>query len=219
MDILLLHGFSASSTDLKGTIKALKDKGHQVTAPELKNCTLSGQQHFSSDKWVEDAEETLLNFAASTQNDFAIAGHSLGGVLCAYLLTSSLPKQITNRISKCAFLATPAGIDRNFLDFWRTVPSHKTDWPFSLQVEMFSFLQHVDSLFSKVNIPSIVLQGGNDIHIPPSSGEKLSKMLGENCIQLSSHPAADHFFPAYGNTSSTYLHHILADFFYSTKRP
>jgi len=218
MDILFFHGFSASPWDLRGAINTLEKSGHQVTATTLKSCSIYGPQHSSSDQWVAEAEQTLLNFAESTSNDFAIAGHSLGGILCAYLLNRSLSEQITNRISKCAFLATPAGIDKSFLEFWKTDASHKIKWPFSLQVQMLSFLQHADCLFNEVNIPSVVLQGGKDKHIPPSSGKTLSEMLGKNCTEYSMHQDADHFFPAYENTSSIYLHQKLAAFLSDNER-
>lgn len=213
MNILFFHGFSSHPDSLQKIVTCLAKDGHQVTTPFMASFSLHNGKHSSIQEWYEEAEKEFYDFALSARGDICLAGHSLGGAVCAHLLSKdTLKEEFTRRISKCAFLASPAGIDDEFLAFFRNSSSAGIDWPFSLQAQMFSFLRSTDLIYDKISIPSIVLQGGRDSHIPPSSGAVLAQRLGKYCHKLCTHPEADHFFPNGSSAGANHLQKKLAAF-------
>ncbi|WP_136809439.1 alpha/beta hydrolase [Desulfosediminicola flagellatus] len=217
MNILFFHGFDSHPDSLQRSIDCLTKAGHQVTAPFMTSFSLNNGKHSAPQQWFEDAQSLLNTFVTTTRGDIAIAGHSLGGAICAHLLGQINPEtdrnDLTRRISKCAFLASPAGVDDRFLAYWRETSSEQIDWPFSLQVQMFSFLQRCDAKYMNVSIPSLVLQGDSDVHIPPSSGIALAEKLGIHCHSIHTHSEADHFFPNNSSSGARYLQEKLVAFF------
>ena len=214
MNILFFHGFSSHPESLQKTVDCLAKDGHYVVSPPMTSFSLQHGRHASAREWLQEAEVVLSEFASATEGDICLAGHSLGGAVCAHLLAGSrLQKECVNRIVKCAFLASPAGIDDHFLTFWKETSIDQLDWPFSLQVQMLSFLRRVDSLYPNISVPSIVLQGGNDVHIPPSSAAVLAESLGSSCHWYCMHPQADHFFPNGASAGARYLQNKVATFF------
>mgnify|MGYP001365211419 CR=1 FL=1 len=216
MDILFIHGFNSTPQDLRETIQLLQQHGHRVIAPSMKSFALDDGQdklaYHSTQEWLDEVKQAFISFCDETTGDVGLAGHSLGGAICTHLLTSETLVSIKNRVTRCAFLATPAGVDDHFLNFWRTTSSEQIFWPFSLQVQMFSFLRQCDRLFNELKTPSIVLQGEQDLHIPPSSGSALAEQL-QDCRGCWTHPDADHFFPNSRSAGARYLQAKLVKFF------
>lgn len=192
--IFFLHGYGASPKTLARAVVLLREHDHRVHVPHLTTFSLKHGSRNPQD-WLEEATAKFVNYSSSVDGRFFLAGHSLGGVLCAHLLTSTLTQKIAQRIPACAFLATPAGIDTSFINFWQTKSSYGRKWPLALQAQIFLFLQQTDKKFSEVHIPCLVLQGGRDTHIPASSGKALCRKLGKYCLGQVTHPEADHFFP------------------------
>lgn len=211
-EVLFFHGFGVGPESLKKTIDAMRNNGFTVSAPAMRSFALYEDDFFEPDEWVAEAEHVVLNFLESNDSSFYLAGHSLGGVICAHLLTGRLRKKLERKVRGCAFLATPAGINHKFLKFWDCAASKKISWPFALQVKMFSFLRQADALFGKIMIPAIIIQGKRDIHIPPSSASMICREMGGNCYCLSTHPNADHFFVNGDGEAETILQQNLIDF-------
>ncbi|SDP48593.1 alpha/beta hydrolase [Desulforhopalus singaporensis] len=213
MNVLFFHGFSANPADLEKSVTLLTRNGHTVFTPAMTTLGADGKNYGPPGAWLKEAGTLFQTYANTTEHPFCIAGHSLGGVLCARILTSpTLQKTYIDKVAGCAFLATPAGIDEKFLHFRNAQSIGQTPWPFALQVKMFSFLRESDTFYRKVPVPSVVLQGGSDRHIPPDSGKTLAGLLGSNCTALYHREKADHFFPNGSSTAARFLQKKLANF-------
>lgn len=214
-NILFFHGFSSNPNSLFGAADLLEKNGHHVHVPYMTSFSYAAKHIPSQQHWIEEAELVIQKYFINIRDDFCLAGHSLGGAICAQLLTTALNKDWRDHISGCAFLATPAGIDSHFMAYWRKQASQYISWPFRLQVQMFSFLQQTDKIFAKIKVPCLVLQGGKDNHIPAGSGKKLCRRLGEHCHTSILHPEADHFFPEHSVGPGSSLLYELVSFFSS----
>ena len=214
-DILFFHGFAASPQSLKRAVDLLREAGHHATTPHMASFSFANGEYLLPEQWLHESESVLTDYATNTRGDFCLAGHSLGGAICAHLLAGPLGRKFEGRVSQCAFLATPAGIDERFMTFWKTESSQHIAWPFGLQAHMYSFLKLADSKYAEVRVPSLVVQGGQDKHIPPSSGSVLCNSLGGYCIEHVSHPDADHFFPEKYGAGSDFLLRKVISFFSS----
>lgn len=212
-DILFFHGFAASPESLSTAVQLLQKNGHRVSVPQMLSFSFTGENYFQPDQWLAEAEQVTAEYATTVTGDFSLAGHSLGGAICGHLLHLDHGQTFANRIEKCAFLATPAGIDDGFLRYWREESSKNIGWPFGLQVHMLSFLRAIDDTFTGITVPSLVLHGEQDRHIPSSASACLCRSLGEYCLDCVTHPLADHFFPEKTGTGPDFLLQKMVDFF------
>lgn len=211
--LVFLHGLGATHASLARTTARLETAGWSVFAPELTSSGPAGiTNNADPDAWVAEAAQTVKGeLERHPGSPFILLGHSLGGALCAVLLAGVLPETFRTRVRACALLATPAGIDERFLAFSREQAA-PLPWSFTFQVQLLHFLQSVDGMYGRLRVPVLVLQGGNDEHIPPESGEKIFGRLAPGIGRYASHPAADHFFVNREGEGSTFLQNELLRF-------
>ena len=211
-NVLLFHGFGVGPESLRKTVDAMEQNGFRVTAPSMVSFSIKEEDFFDPGKCVIEAEYALLRFMEKSSCPFYLAGHSLGGTICAHLLTGRLTQKLREKVRGCAFLATPAGIDGNFLQFWQGVASQEVSWPFAVQVKMFSFLRQSDELYENIMLPAVVVQGGRDRHIPPQSASTICSKIAGNCLGLITHAEADHFFVNGHGEAEIFLQQKLIEF-------
>lgn len=213
LEILLFHGLAAGPESLAETSSLLRKQGWKVQVPFMKSYASTEVEKCAATDWLAEAEHACREILGnSEQKNLVLAGHSLGGSLCAHLLNNRLPERLHRRIKACAFLATPAGIDGRFLQFWDETSKPELNWPFSVLTGMLQFLRQTDYLFKQIKIPSIIIHGGKDHHIPPWSGLMLKRNLTTCPHHYVFHPDADHFFVNRNNTCSQELRCHLVDF-------
>src|SRR3989344_4726315 len=76
--VLILHGWGSSSKSFEEISRLLREKGHQVFAPDLPGF---GSERTQDKPWpLDDYVNFVLNFAqAQDLNKFILLGHSFGG--------------------------------------------------------------------------------------------------------------------------------------------
>src|SRR5699024_10055106 len=81
--VLLLHGFTGHSADVRMLGRYLEKKGYTTHAPIYRG---HGQEpeallHSSHDEWVDDNLTAYIHLINLSYNEFAVAGSSMGGAL------------------------------------------------------------------------------------------------------------------------------------------
>lgn len=84
--ILLIHGFTATTVEVKLMAKYLYEKGFSVCAPLLPGHGLTPEElnKKSYDDWIETVNAAYLNLKKGYKNIFVL-GESMGGLLSLYL--------------------------------------------------------------------------------------------------------------------------------------
>jgi len=213
-EIIFLHGYDATPDSLRHCVSMLEEDGWQVHAPALRSFNSRQDEMLpSSDNWLQEACDACFAIMSGLPlRQFFFAGHSLGGAVCVHLLTGLLEPTLAARVIGCALLATPAGIDKEFLDFWNAVSNDKTGWSFAAGVQMLHFLRNTDPLFAKLAVPTLVLQGEDDQHIPSRCASALYARLTHTQSRLLLGKGADHFFVDNPEAASRCLQAAMLDF-------
>lgn len=87
--VLLLHGFTGNSSDVRMLGRYLQDKGYTCHAPHYKGHGVPPEEllHTGPDDWWEDVKKGYDHLQSLGHDEIAIAGLSLGGVFtlkCGY---------------------------------------------------------------------------------------------------------------------------------------
>ncbi|MBU0511595.1 MAG: alpha/beta fold hydrolase [Chloroflexi bacterium] len=84
--VLLIHGFTATTAEVRPLAKSLHARGYTVAGPVLPghNTTPKDINRYSWEDWVATAEESYRELADRCERVF-VGGESTGGVLALYL--------------------------------------------------------------------------------------------------------------------------------------
>src|SRR5699024_5215934 len=99
--VLLLHGFTGHSADVRMMGRFLEKKGYTTHAPIYRGHGLPPEELIKAnpDQWWEDVQHALKHLRDLGYEEIAVAGLSLGGVLGLKLAYSEKVKAM---ISMCA---------------------------------------------------------------------------------------------------------------------
>src|SRR5699024_8448829 len=99
--VLLLHGFTGHSADVRMLGRFLEKKGYTSHAPIYRGHGVPPEELIQSnpEQWWEDVQEALQHLKELGYEEIAVAGLSLGGVLGLKLAYST---QLTAVIPMCA---------------------------------------------------------------------------------------------------------------------
>ncbi|MEQ6377780.1 carboxylesterase [Bacillaceae bacterium S4-13-58] len=99
--VLLLHGFTGHSADVRMLGRFLQDKGYTCHAPIYRGHGAPPEQLIESrpEEWWEDVQNALSHLKELGHEEIAVAGLSLGGVLSLKLAYSEAMKGV---VTMCA---------------------------------------------------------------------------------------------------------------------
>ena len=199
---LLLHGLTASLTEVEPLAQHLVRQGYVVSAPLLSGhgTDINELRRTPTADWLGDAERSCLDLAARVER-FAVVGESLGALLAIHLalfqadrigalVLLSPPFKFRSRFRETflPFLATQpdAVLDRLWLRPKRARPndvfafphSHYSAHAVSSVVRLFQLRKRLTQSLGRVRCPTLVLQDPLDHHLHPESGRLLVERLG-----------------------------------------
>ena len=177
--ILLFHGFTATTVEVRGLAKFFNGKGYSVMGPLLPGHGISPEElnHTNRQAWIDAAESAYQQLASKYKRVF-VMGESMGGLLtlwlaahhpeiagiCLFAPALRIPKLWQSRLA-WPFMPFMYKKNIDLTSPWQgynVVPMHA-----AAQLNLFQ--QKVKSLLPKVNQPAIIFQGKLDATIDPIS--------------------------------------------------
>lgn len=218
---LLIHGFAAAPDEMGTLVTFLEENGiasyalpvagHGTTPEDLAKTTRSD--------WYHSAEEGLTKVKSWNPKHLFVAGFSMGGLLS--LALSAAEPGIDGLVTICpavsvtskAALILPIlsrvmkyrevdleSISEKY-DVKRTKYSRE---PLSAINEFFKLAKETRSILMNVNVPSLILQAGNDKTINPESGRIAYEGISSKFKRLHTIEGAEHVIPCHPTRKIAY---------------
>jgi len=182
--VLLLHGFTGHSADVRMLGRFLEKKGYTSHAPIYRGHGVPPEELIQSnpEQWWEDVQEALQHLKELGYEEIAVAGLSLGGVLGLKLAYST---QLTAVIPMCApmYFDNQTQLTVGFESFSKEYKQLEQKSEDEIEKEVNILMKESVGLFEKLketieevkeNIdtiytPIFVVQAGKDQIINPES--------------------------------------------------
>ncbi|MGM9929100.1 MAG: alpha/beta hydrolase [Bacillus sp. (in: firmicutes)] len=180
--VLLLHGFTGNSADVRMLGRFLNDKGYTCHAPVYKGHDASPEElvSYGSKDWWKDVLMAYDSLVRKGYNEIAVVGLSLGGVF-SLKLGKTVP--IKGIVSMCAPMSFRSLEDMNagVLRFAREYKKREGKDTASIEQEvnqlspktalasLQTLIQEVRESLSSIIVPTFVVQARNDDVINPDS--------------------------------------------------
>jgi carboxylesterase len=204
--ILLSHGFTATTAEIRLVADQFHTQGYTVAAPLLPGHGTKPEDlnnvHWRD--WVASGEESLQNLFGSCEQVW-VAGTSMGGLLALYLASQN-PKisgsllyapAIRTMMSKMDLLQLYLGaplikeIPRDSLDgsaLWQGYPG----LPLKGIIQFLRFQSATLKRLSHIHQPVLIFQGRHDLTVAPEAGEIImdrvsSEIKEHHWMEKSSH--------------------------------
>jgi carboxylesterase len=183
--VLLLHGYTATTAEMRLLAKRLHEKGYTVAAPLLAG---HGTQPADLNRvtwrnWVESAETMYAKLAARCEKVF-VGGESMGGALALYLASEhpeaagvllyapaiKLTLSTLDKIKLYAgslFLSEVGRASLDVSDKWQGYPG----LPLKGALQLLKLQDVVSPRLPQVRQPVLVFQGRKDMTVHPTAGE------------------------------------------------
>lgn len=182
--VLLLHGFTGSSSDVRMLGRYLEKKGYTSLAPHYKGHGVPPEQLIQSspDEWWQDVLNAYNTLQEAGYKEIAVAGLSLGGVFSLKLGMNAPVKGIVTMCSPMTMRTTEKmfeGVIKYAKDFKRyegkdesqiekeieAIVEHGMPSLKDLQQLIIDVREELDFIYS----PLLVVQSKNDEVIDPNS--------------------------------------------------
>jgi carboxylesterase len=186
--VVLVHGFTATSVEVRQFANKLQQEGYSVAGPLLPGHG-ARPEDLNQKKWqywVEATETMLLEIQKKCSNVF-IGGESMGGLIAAYLAAKH-PELAGLMLYAPAIKVKGLGLATLLAPFKEYVFKKNTDdsmpWqgynvtPLKAATQLLKLQKVVRPKLSQVIIPAIVFQGKKDQTINPQSGQIVYNLLG-----------------------------------------
>lgn len=175
--VLLLHGFTGHTADVRMLGRFLEKKGYTSHAPIYRGHGLPPEELLkaSPDEWWEDVQNALAHLRKLGYEEIAVCGLSLGGVLGLKLANS---EKIKAAIPMCTpmFFDNKTQLTRGFKHFATEYKQleEKADETIEQEVEKLmrdaeplfgetgAFIQKVKEQIDTIYTPTFVVQARND---------------------------------------------------------
>jgi len=182
--VLLLHGFTGHSADVRMLGRYLEKKGYTTHAPIYRG---HGQEpeallHSSPDEWWEDILTAYNHLKNLGYNEIAVAGLSMGGALALKL---AIKYELKGVIPMCTpmYFDNQKQLTQAFLYFARQFKKFekKDEQTIKKEVDLLqqnsaelfneigTFVEQVNGIIDRVDIPTFVVQASKDEIINPES--------------------------------------------------
>ena len=198
--VLLLHGFTATTSEVRPLAHLLHERGYTVSGPLLPGfgTTIEDANRVRWVDWVEAATGAFQELSRRCSNVF-VGGESMGGLLALYL-ASTCPqvagvlayapplKMRSPLLPRIAPLAAP------FIPAYRKRPRSSpitdqrwqgyTVYPLAAAAQFFKLARRVRSRLPAVRQPLLVIQGRLDYSVHPSVPQIIASQVRSEIIQI-----------------------------------
>ncbi|KMK92616.1 alpha/beta hydrolase [Rossellomorea marisflavi] len=203
--VLLLHGFTGSTIDVKGLGRVLRQAGFTCHAPLYTGHGGEAEVLIgtSPEEWWQDAQDGFRYLQEQGYGKIAVAGVSLGGT---YALRLAMMHPVSGMISMCAPTRGKSRFDLaarviDYAERFKTFEGKQEELrkeemdrlaqrDMSFLDELQSFIDDTGNRLSAIKDPTLILQGAKDaslykesafrIHDEILSEEKELKWYGES---------------------------------------
>ncbi len=182
--VLLVHGFTATTAEVRLLAEFLNEKGFTVHAPLLPGHATTPVElnHTNRQAWIDAVEGAYKTLRQEVEMVF-VGGESMGAVLSLNLAASypeiagiltfapaiAVPltrfERIMGRLYANVRMSLPKG-SIDVPDKWQGYP----DNPLLAANQLFKLQDDTRKLLSKINQPVLIVQGRLDTAISPESG-------------------------------------------------
>ena len=210
--VLLLHGFTGVTAELRLLGEALAGDGCTVLAPRLAGHGTSPEDmaRMGAEDWLDSARDGYALLSGITDR-VVVCGHSMGGLL-ALLLAVEKPVLGAILLAAPIFIAQEQGVEhlppREYCEGvyvpkprrkLKNVPEGVNDtyrkMPLLCVHELLTLVKRAREAVPRVTVPALILQGLQDHTASPESAIYLEKYLGSNEKRLVWLEGAGHMIP------------------------
>ncbi|NHM32346.1 alpha/beta hydrolase [Neobacillus terrae] len=205
--VLLLHGFTGNSADVRMLGRYLEKKGYTSHAPHYKGHGVPPEElvHTGPEDWWKDVMEGYSFLKNKGYEEIAVAGLSLGGV---FSLKLGYTVPVKGIIPMCApmYIKSEEVMYQGVLDYAREYKKHERKSPEVIEEEMKDFQktpmgtlkalqglisdvrEHVDMIYT----PTFVVQARNDHMINPESANIIYKNVESDFKEIKWYEESGH---------------------------
>lgn len=182
--VLLLHGFTGSSADVRMLGRYLEKHGYTSLAPHYKGHGVPPEELIVSnpDEWWQDVKNGYTGLKEAGYEEIAVAGLSLGGVFSLKLATSHPIKGVVTMCAPMTMRTTDIMFE-GVLDYAKQYKKRqgKSEQEIELEIEAIKqqgmaslpelqqLIQDVRQTIDLLYAPILVIQSRNDNVINPDS--------------------------------------------------
>lgn len=182
--VLLLHGFTGSSADVRMLGRYLEKHGYTSLAPHYKGHGVPPEELIVSnpDEWWQDVKNGYTHLKEAGYEEIAVAGLSLGGVFSLKLATSHPIKGVVTMCAPMTMRTTDIMFE-GVLDYAKQYKKRqgKSEQEIELEIEAIKqqgmaslpelqqLIQDVRQTIDLLYAPILVIQSRNDNVINPDS--------------------------------------------------
>lgn len=198
--VLLLHGFTATTSEVRPLGQMLHERGYTVSGPLLPGfgTTPEDANRVRWKDWVEAASLAYRELYSRCSTVF-VGGESLGGLLALYLASvyPDAPGVLTYAPAlklRSPVLPLLAPLLAPFVATFRKRPRSSpitderwqgyTVYPVSAGVQVFKLAQQVRARLPAIRQPLLVLQGRQDYSMHPSVPDLLARESGSEIVEI-----------------------------------
>ncbi len=181
---LLLHGFTGGPYELEPLARHLRSRGWVCSVPTLPGHggTPGMLGKARRGDWL-DAASKLARLLSERYESIDLVGFSMGGLLAAYL-TNRFPIRRLVLLNAAVIYVSPARFVRNAVRQIRTGNTEKLrakhETPLGAIIQFMRLVNEVKPEFSRVQVPTLVVQGDSDEIVHPRSAFYIhQKLKGE----------------------------------------
>jgi carboxylesterase len=207
ISVLCLHGFTATTVDVRHIASTFVDHGYSVSGPLLPGhgTTPEEMNRTNWQDWFQTAEKSYLDLQRDHKTVFVL-GESLGGLLALHLaskypriagLMLLAPALIIRKLWLCKiifpfreYIYKPYVLKKKSEDamLWQGY----NVLPLKAGASFFDFQQIVKKELEKVTVPALVFQGRKDTTIDPMSSFIVHNEIGSSDKELVWLPDSGH---------------------------
>lgn len=205
--ILLIHGFTGTTLEMKPLAEFFRGMGYAISAPLLKGHGTTPEQlkKTSWKDWLLSAEEGYHQLALSGCRVIYTIGLSMGGLL-ALKLSEKYPFRVMATLSSPIFVWDKRIKYTRYLKWivpykLRTetkaphIEQHLIPYPRTPLASIHQLHELIESTkvdLPKIQTPIFIAQGEADETVNPASGDYIYGQIGSNYKKLARYPDSSH---------------------------
>jgi carboxylesterase len=192
--VLLSHGFTATSAEVRLLGKYLHERGYTVAGPLLPGhgTTIEEMNRCRWGDWARSMEETYQQLASRCQR-VVVGGESMGGLLALYLAaehpeaaavlayaaalrSTSKPMQLATSLLApfVSYRTWPPGPKTLVDERWQGYPAR----PLKAALQLFRLQKEVSRRLPSIHQPALIMQGCLDRSVFPDVPAELAQRIG-----------------------------------------
>jgi carboxylesterase len=206
--VLLSHGYTATTAEVRLLAKRLHEKGYTVAAPLLAGhgTKFDDLNRVTWQDWVNSAEKSYAQLEIRCEKIF-IGGESMGGLVALYLasqhpeatgvlLYAPAIKLIMSALDKAKLYAGSlfmSHTERESLDASDKWQGYHPELPLKGIIQLLRMQDAVLQRLPQVKQPVLIFQGRKDLTVHPSAGDVIlqgvsSAIKERHWMEKSTHP-------------------------------